>query len=161
MQLCCTLPFRSHDTHDNIRTKNCPVFCHRTSIFNSCCLFLMHFLSSRIERNLQLFALVPWKIQFIFAESDCDIRRRRFFYNYITFLHKICHRAFPIFVPTKNDLIDLCPTFFALQPTSFGVPPVEIEDPRPRHSGRNPVLGYYPPAQRVMPRVSRKLQNIF
>ena len=48
------------------------------------------------------------------------------------------------------------------QPTSsYGVPPVQIadEDIRPRGTSgkRPPVFGYYPPAQRVMPRVNRKL----
>ena len=47
------------------------------------------------------------------------------------------------------------------QPTSsYGVPPVQIadEDIRPRGTSgkRPPVFGYYPPAQRVMPRVNRK-----
>ena len=47
------------------------------------------------------------------------------------------------------------------QPTSsYGVPPVQIadEDIRPRGATgkRPPVFGYYPPSQRVMPRVNRK-----
>ena len=46
-----------------------------------------------------------------------------------------------------------------LQPTgTYGVPPVEVSDARPRYQGdpRPPSYGYYPPQQRVMPRVSRK-----
>ena len=51
--------------------------------------------------------------------------------------------------------------FLLSQPTSsYGVPPVQIadEDIRPRGTSgkRPPVFGYYPPAQRVMPRVNRK-----
>ena len=56
----------------------------------------------------------------------------------------------------KKKVNRFCP----IQPTSssYGVPPVVIdEDPRPRLNGqRPPVFGYYPPSQRVMPRVSRK-----
>jgi len=39
---------------------------------------------------------------------------------------------------------------------TYGVPPVEVSDARPRYQGdpRPPSYGYYPPQQRVMPRVS-------
>ena len=49
--------------------------------------------------------------------------------------------------------------FRPFQPTSsYGVPdPFPGEDPKPRLTGnRPPVFGYYPPQQRVMPRVNRK-----
>merc|ERR1711963_410003 len=39
--------------------------------------------------------------------------------------------------------------------STYGVPPVEVSDARPRYNGeRPPTFGYYPPQQRVMPRVS-------
>ena len=65
-----------------------------------------------------------------------------------------------VFLRSSNLVISLS----SQQPTSsYGVPPVKIadEDIRPRGTSgkRPPVFGYYPPSQRVMPRVNRKFYS--
>ena len=85
------------------------------------------------------------------STADCN-----FFYSWFLSI-------FDINTPVNviNRCINHNSKFLLSQPTSsYGVPPVQIadEDIRPRGTSgkRPPVFGYYPPAQRVMPRVNRK-----